>query len=98
MKQFFLTPAAEADLAEILDFLCEESPVAAERVLIKIHAAIRKLTENPLLGHLREDLADEPLRFWNVYSYLIVYRAKTSPLQIVRILHGMRNIREILEI
>jgi plasmid stabilization system protein ParE len=32
----------------------------------------------------------------SVYSYLIVYDPKTKPIQILRVLHGMRNVEEIL--
>jgi antitoxin ParD1/3/4/toxin ParE1/3/4 len=43
------------------------------------------------MGHLREDLADEALRFWRVYSYMIIYRPDSQPLEIVRVLHGARD-------
>jgi antitoxin ParD1/3/4/toxin ParE1/3/4 len=55
-----------------------------------------KLARTPGMGHLREDLADEPLKFWPVYSYLIIYRPETRPLQIVRVLHGARDLRRLL--
>ncbi len=55
------------------------------------------LADNPEVGHLREDLASEPLRFWTIYSYMIIYRPKTSPLQIIRILHGAQDIKTMLE-
>ncbi len=48
------------------------------------------------MGHLREDLAEEPLRFWPVYSYLIIYRPDSRPLEIVRVLHGARDVRNLL--
>jgi antitoxin ParD1/3/4/toxin ParE1/3/4 len=57
---------------------------------------MRRLAEAPGLGHLRDDLTDEPLRFWAVYSYLIVYRPETDPLEIVRVLHGARDVRAVL--
>jgi len=47
-------------------------------------------------GHWRKDLTDEPVKFLPVYSYLIVYRPDTKPLQIVAILHGNRNLKELL--
>jgi antitoxin ParD1/3/4/toxin ParE1/3/4 len=52
-----------------------------------------------LRGHAREDLTKHPLRFWTVQpypNYIIVYHPKTDPLQIIRILHGGRNIAAIL--
>jgi toxin ParE1/3/4 len=96
MSRFVLTPAASADLLEIVDFLREESPDAARRVLRKLRDSMGKLARTPGMGHLREDLADEPLKFWPVYSYLIIYRPDTRPLQIVRVLHGARDVRALL--
>ncbi len=49
------------------------------------------------MGHLRNDLADESLRVWSVYSYLIFYRPDSIPLQIIRVLHGSRDIETIIE-
>jgi len=31
-----------------------------------------------------------------VYSYLIVYRPETKPLQIVRVVHGHRDVENLL--
>jgi antitoxin ParD1/3/4/toxin ParE1/3/4 len=58
---------------------------------------MRKLARIPGMGHSREDLADESLRFWPVYSYLIIYRPESRPLEVVRVLHGSRDVRRILE-
>ena len=52
--------------------------------------------ECPGLGHLREDLADEPLRFWPVYAFLIIYRP-ARPLEVLRVLHAARDVRRLLE-
>lgn len=97
MKRFVLTPLARADLEEIHDFILLDSPAAAARVRVELLTAIRRLTVHPHLGHLRQDLADEALRFWPVYSYLVIYRPETDSLQIVRILHASRDIRSLLE-
>jgi antitoxin ParD1/3/4/toxin ParE1/3/4 len=95
-NRFVLTAAARADLTEISDYTRQESPAAARRVRDELREAMRRLAQMPGMGHLREDLADEPLRFWPVYSYLIIYRPETDPLEIVRVLHGARDVRAIL--
>ncbi len=41
------------------------------------------------------DSAEEA--FFPAYSYLIVYRPETSPLQVVAILHGRRDVGQLLE-
>jgi antitoxin ParD1/3/4/toxin ParE1/3/4 len=95
-RRFLLTPAAQSDLIEIDDYFRRESTQAAARVLARLHNAMRRLAQQPGMGHLREDLADEKLRFWPVYSYLIIYRADIRPIQVVRVLHGSRDVRSLL--
>jgi antitoxin ParD1/3/4/toxin ParE1/3/4 len=96
MKDFILSPQARLDLIEIWTYIAEEDIDAADRVRERLHEAILKIAEMPGIGHLREDLADEPLRFWPVFSYLIIYRADSGPLEIVRILSSRRDIRALL--
>jgi plasmid stabilization system protein ParE len=97
MSRFVLTPAARADIEEIFSFIFLDSPAAAARVLSALRSAMRRLASNPNLGHLREDLADEPLLFWQVYSYLVIYRPQAEPLQVVRVLHASRDVRSLLK-
>lgn len=97
MARYVLTNAARADLSEIADFIRQDSPAAAKRVVKSFENAFRELARVPGMGHVREDLAPTSLRFWPVYSYLIIYRAESRPLQVVRILHGARDVRRILE-
>jgi plasmid stabilization system protein ParE len=42
------------------------------------------------------DLAKESLRFWHVRGYLIIYRSEKHPIEIVRVLHGARDVQAIL--
>lgn len=93
---FVLTPLAARDLEEIWDYLEENSQAAAERVLNGLEKAMQKLARRPGVGHLRTDLADNRHRFFLVYSYLIVYRPGSKPLQILRVLHAARDVVEIL--
>lgn len=48
------------------------------------------------MGHWREELADRRHKFLLVYSYLIVYRHQTKPIQVIRILHASRDIQKLL--
>jgi plasmid stabilization system protein ParE len=70
---------------------------AARQVRAELRDAMRRLAAMPGIGHLREDLSDETVRFWAVRSYVIVYRTDTDPLQVLRVLHGARDVRAILE-
>ncbi len=57
---------------------------------------MQKLAETPGMGHVREDLADESLRVWRVFSFLVIYRPDTSPLHVIRVLHGARDLEGLL--
>ncbi len=96
MSRFVLTPAARGDLEEIVDFIAQDSPDAAQRVRRELRNSMRMLANTPGMGHFRGDLSDEPLRFWQVYSFLIIYRPETRPLQILRVLRAARDVRTIL--
>ena len=61
-----------------------------------IRKALDLLGSQPGAGHVREEQTSRPVKFWPVYSYLIGLRPGTKPIQIVRLLHGNRDIEEIL--
>lgn len=91
MKRFVLSPAATADVEQIEAFLDQHAPHATDAVLDALRDAMRRIAQRPGIGHLREDLSDEPLRFYAVWSYLVIYRL-TDPIEIVRVVHGARDV------
>ncbi len=98
MKAFVLTPRAEQDIGDIWNYIAADSIDAAERVLEALEKTMYRLARNPGIGHLREELADRRHRFFLVYSYLIVYRFETKPLQVIRVLHAARDVAGILRL
>ncbi|SPE36897.1 conserved hypothetical protein [Candidatus Sulfopaludibacter sp. SbA6] len=97
MNAFILSPEAERDLDIIKNYLLEEAgPRVARHVMRQLREGMRLVGKNPGLGHVREDLTGKPARFWAVFSYLIVYDPATKPVGIARVLHGKRNVEEIL--
>lgn len=97
MKRFVVTKLAERDLDQIKSYLVEKAgPRITRKVFQEIRTALKLLGSNPGIGHAREDLTDRPVKFWPVYSYLIVYDPDKTPVQIIRVLHGMRDIEWIL--
>ncbi len=94
---YVLTKRAESDLQGIADYIAEDSPVNAERVLVKLTEAFDSLANTPGIGRLREDLGNESVRIWVVYTFLVVYRPETKPLEILRVVSGYRDLVDFLQ-
>ena len=96
MSRFKLSAPARRDLREIRDYIALDNVPAARKFLARITEASHGLAEMPGQGHLREDLTELPVRFWPVGAYLIVYDPATRPLEILRVLHGARDVGTVL--
>lgn len=92
-----LTPSAQSDVDRIADFIEKDNVEAALRVHDALEEAFRHLAEMPAMGHTREDLTERPLKFWGVYSYLVVYDPASSPLTVIAVLHGARDVEKLLK-
>ena len=94
---YFVAPQAALDLVEIWRYIREHSSIEmADRVESVILGKLAFLAKLPEAGHRRKNLTDADVKFFPVYSYLIVYRPETKPLQIVSILHGRRDVERVL--
>ena len=67
MSDFALTPAAQADVLRIIDFLEGDNPAAILKVVDTLDNAKQLLAENPMVGHIRRDLAGDDVRLWPVF-------------------------------
>ena len=95
--RYQLTASAQRDVDQITDFIAEDNVDAALRVHEALEAAFRHLAEMPEMGHTRADLTVRPVKFWSVYSYLVVYDPAGAPLTVVAVLHGARDVENILK-
>ena len=97
-RRYILAPQAARDLVEIWRYLRREAGrETADRVESVIRTKCVFLARFPDAGHSRHDLTSAHVRFFSVYSYLIVYRPETKPLQVVTILHASRDVAGILD-
>jgi toxin ParE1/3/4 len=90
------TEQAEADLEEILDYLDEHSPDAADRFADIFKEKTEALARMPEMGRAREELAPG-LRSLNAGNYLIFYRPADDGIQVIRIAHGSRDLPGLFE-
>jgi toxin ParE1/3/4 len=95
-------PLAIRDLADIAVYLAEESGSddLAFRFLDAAEASFAKLAAMPAMGVAREyrDPELEGVRMWRITGfddYLIFYRPAESGVEIIRVLHGKRDIESL---
>jgi plasmid stabilization system protein ParE len=96
MFPYVLSPEALQDLQDIWDFIASDNVVAADKLEDEFFEAFEILAKRPRLGHVRSDLTQRGVRFWPVGQYLIVYRSLPAPLQVVAVLHGARDVTEVI--
>jgi antitoxin ParD1/3/4/toxin ParE1/3/4 len=97
VARYLLSPEASEDLREIRDYLVIRGGSRLARyVLHEFTAAFRLLASHPDAGHFRKDLTPLPVKFWPVFSYLVVYDPEARPVAIVRVLHGRQDVEAIL--
>ena len=96
-QAYEITALGRLDLLQIWNYLAEaDSLDAADQVLEDIEKAIERIVEFPGIGHSRKDLTRRDLLFYTIGSYMIAYRPKHTPLYVIRVLHGSRNIKRLL--
>lgn len=82
---------AEDDLIAIWLHVARDSEAAADRLLDRIEARWQQLAIYPLSGAPRDDIAPG-IRHLVVGDYLTLYRVGGGAIEIIRVLHGKRNI------
>ena len=84
-------PLAQADATEIWTWIAADSPNAATEMLERFEDVARMLAQYPEAGVERSNLADG-LRSFTVSGYTLFYRPARSGIEIVRVIHGRRDI------
>jgi toxin ParE1/3/4 len=87
--------AAKTDLAEIWSYLAERSPRAADRLLKEIEQQIERLAEFPEIGPQRPEIGTGA-RVLTIGNYIVLYRFDGETVAIMRVVHGARDLGELL--
>lgn len=88
------TANAEKDVDEVIDFISIDSPAAAENMAGRIEQSIRLLAERPHLGRPAPETGQTGMRRLSVPPYVIFYFVSETALEVVRILHGARQLAD----
>jgi antitoxin ParD1/3/4/toxin ParE1/3/4 len=93
-----LTESAEADLDDILGFIAERDGLSrALHVYQAFVEAFDLLADTPYIGPRKPHLTDDPIRWWPVFRFLIVYDPEREPIDILRVIHGARELEHLFK-
>jgi len=95
MMRVLIRPKADDDLEEIYAWIARDDPAAAERHIRRLVAAALGLRHYPERGTARPEIG-EGARSLVVVRYLILYRICENFVEIVRFIHGARDLRDAL--
>lgn len=87
---------AKSDVLSIGRYIAEQSQsrATAYRFLDRIDEKIKFLARHPMAGEARPDLAAN-VRMFPVGNYVIFYRPADDGIEVLRVLHGSRDIPRI---
>jgi toxin ParE1/3/4 len=90
--------SAEDDLYGIADYISEDNPRVADRMIDRLEQSINRLELSPFAGKVPDDdeLRRRSYRMLIAGKYLIFYKVKEKAVEIHRIIHGARDYKHLL--
>lgn len=82
------------DLDQIWSYIARDAIEHADRFLDRIQAKLEMLARQPLIGESRNDLGRN-VREVPIGNYVIFYRPIPNGVEVIRVLHSARNIRNL---
>jgi toxin ParE1/3/4 len=91
-------PVAVDDLISIFDWFADDSPSNATAFIDMLDQRIGNLETHPLLGRIPGDdkLQSSGYRVLVIGSYLVFYIVRGKTVEIHRVVHGSRNLDDII--
>ncbi len=96
MSRVTKSPAAIDDLLDIWLYIAQDNRAAADVLIDSIDNKCRILAEHPHMGRRRAELGSD-LHSFAEGRYVVFYRVRLDGIEIVRVLHGARDIPRFFE-
>lgn len=84
-------PQAETDILEIWDYIAEDSMVEADRWVDRLDERFALWATQPMMGRSRDELAPG-VRSLAFGRYVVFFEPLQDGIDVVRVLHGTRDI------
>ena len=90
--RIYITRSAEADLAQIWDYIAADSPERAEQFVSRLEQELARLEAMPLRCAVipEAEMLGVEYRHLLVGDYRIIFRADATEVLIIRVVHGTR--------
>ena len=83
------TPRAKLDLAEIHDYIGQENPQAARRVILLIRKATEAIPQNSQIGRVGRIAVTHELTVGH-FPFMLAYRIESEEIQVLSVVHTAR--------
>lgn len=97
MKTIRVAQRAQEDLLEIWEYIAEENPESAERLLQTLREKFELLLGHPLIGRERNEIFIG-LRSFPAGKYVIFYQPMDYGIEILRVRHSASDLRGLFDI
>lgn len=82
-------------MLDIWSYVAQENEAAADRLVERLARQFQLLGDNPYVGRTRDDLRSG-YRSLVAGQYVIFYRATSSTVFVLRVVHGRRDIESLI--
>jgi plasmid stabilization system protein ParE len=97
MAEIRWTAEAERWLQDIYEYIANDSPISAERLVVEIYAKVQDLSQFPRMGHLYDPNLDDEVRILLYGHYRIAYLIKADEnIDILGVFHWALDIERYL--
>ena len=90
-------PQAEADILEIWDYIVDDSILDADRWVDSLDEKLALWATQPMMGRSRDELAPG-IRSLAFGRYVVFFEPPSDGIDVVRVLHGSRDIDATFEL
>ncbi len=88
------TELSKLDYHRIHDYIAADNELAADKLLETLDEKVALLSDMPGAGGARPDLGKN-VRTWAVGNYLLLYRPIEGGIELLRVIHGARQVRRV---
>ena len=91
-----LSPCVPGDLEQIAEYIAQDSPRHAARMLGLLRVRMKEIARNPKIYRLRPEIGADA-RLATVGNYVVLFRIREKTVRIERVVHGSRELLMMLD-